>query len=498
MNLRKNKGITLIALIITVIVMLILATVAIGSINSGLFDKAKQATEDYNNSVNNENDQINNAIGWFEGTNGDGTNASNTDGSWNGIINTPKLTNDMKAVYWAKDDSGDIDTLNPANNTTEIIQGDNSNFKIENWYNYTDTSQNGTNTSRWANAITADGSYWVWIPRYEYKIDYTGVVQGVDTDYRKAGNIDVRFIDISTKSGSSGYTTDSSGITRDNDGYIIHPAFTNNVNQGGWDSEISGFWVAKFEMSGETNGSPSAPGDVVTSSTIKAVSKPGVSSWGNITIGNCYTNSLNYDTTKYSHLIKNSEWGAVAYLTHSQWGRNGTELTINVNISYITGGGTGTAYATANTAQSTTGNPTGVYDMSGGAGEYVAAFNKAYSGTYFTSYGSSFASTGGSSTKYATAYSNSTNTSYATTLADFTNIGGVAIDVSHIGDGIHEVWVSDDCGWFSDSSLFVSSSHPFFIRGGYFGEGQYTGVFCADVTYGGTDGGSSFRIVLVP
>ncbi|MCL2859736.1 MAG: type II secretion system GspH family protein [Oscillospiraceae bacterium] len=443
MNIRKNKGITLIALIITVIVMLILATVAIGSINSGLFDKAKQATEDYNNSVNTENNQINNAIGWFD----------NIDGESNGTANTPKLATGMTPVAW--DGAG--------NEITPHTQSE--------WYDYAN--------QQWANAKTDDGSYWVWIPRYKYKIDYTGVVQGVNTDITKAGKIDVIFIDINTKSGSSGYTTDSSGITRDNDGYIIHPAFTNNVNQGGWDSEISGFWVAKFEMSGETNGSSSAPGDVVTSSTIKAVSKPGVSSWVFITIGNCYTNSLNYDTTKGSHLIKNSEWGAVAYLAQSQYGRNGTEITINDNSSIITGGGAGTAYATTNTAQSTTGNPTGVYDMSGGAYEYVAAFNNACSEGYFTPNGSSFASTNGSSTKYATAYSNSTSTYYATTLANFTNIGGVAVDVSHIGDGIHEVWVSSSFGWFSDYSYFVSSGNPFFVRGGYCVTGAYAGVFCS-------------------
>ena len=30
-----------------------------------------------------------------------------------------------------------------------------------------------------------------------------------------------------------------------------------------------------------------------------------------------------------AHLMKNSEWGAVAYLTQSKYGRNGVEITIN-------------------------------------------------------------------------------------------------------------------------------------------------------------------------
>ena len=43
---RKNKGITLIALIITIIVMLILVTVSIQvALNTGLFDAAGKATQ---------------------------------------------------------------------------------------------------------------------------------------------------------------------------------------------------------------------------------------------------------------------------------------------------------------------------------------------------------------------------------------------------------------------------------------------------------------------
>ena len=39
-----------------------------------------------------------------------------------------------------------------------------------NWYNYT--------TKKWANAQTQDGSMWVWIPRYAYKIHKEN---GIDT-----------------------------------------------------------------------------------------------------------------------------------------------------------------------------------------------------------------------------------------------------------------------------------------------------------------------------
>ena len=71
-----------------------------------------------------------------------------------------------------------------------------------------------------------------------------------------------------------------------------------------------------------------------------------------------------------SHMMKNIEWGAVAYLKQSNYGLGITDITINNNKYYLTGGGTDTSYKT-NIGQSTSGNITGAYDMSGGAEEYV-------------------------------------------------------------------------------------------------------------------------------
>ena len=64
---HTQNGITLIALIITVIVMLILAGVAIYSINSaGLFGKVNQATDVWNNSVNKEQNDLDNLLDIFD------------------------------------------------------------------------------------------------------------------------------------------------------------------------------------------------------------------------------------------------------------------------------------------------------------------------------------------------------------------------------------------------------------------------------------------------
>ena len=366
-----------------------------------------------------------------------------SDGRWNGSVNIPNLKGDMEPVYWDE-----------SNNEVNL---EDDNFDSTKWYDY--------NSNKWANAKTSDGSYWVWIPRYEYQ-----VINNV-TDSSQAGTVNVNFIPTST-------------ITASSSDYYIHPSFrddsSNNFSNGGWDSELPGFWVAKYEMSMEDrNGNhvetTESNGNVALSDTVKMVSKPGVTSWRYINIANSYTNSYNYNRTNESHLIKNSEWGAVAFLTHSRYGRDGQEVKINDNSNYYTGGGSGKAYK-SNTDQSSTQNITGVYDLNGGANEGVATFNKEHSGEYFTkseyldSNGKHFAKTGEPSTKYATAYSNNTGT-YGN---DF-SVGTVSIR----GDTIQEVYVSNYTGWFGDCSNFVILNSPIFNRGGDFHDDSIAGIFCS-------------------
>ncbi|MBQ2917325.1 MAG: type II secretion system protein [Clostridia bacterium] len=53
--MKGQKGITLVALVITIIVMLILVAVSVSvALNGGLFDKAKEAGKDYQNAQANE------------------------------------------------------------------------------------------------------------------------------------------------------------------------------------------------------------------------------------------------------------------------------------------------------------------------------------------------------------------------------------------------------------------------------------------------------------
>ena len=391
----------------------------------------------------------------------------------------------MIKVYW-DEDGNEVNSKNPDG----II---NKNFDNNNWYSYINTSiTENTHKSKWANAKTSDGSYWVWIPRYEYKINYKN-----ELNKSLGGTIDVNFISIDKRVPSEDYK--------------IHPSFEDGSNtnfmNGEWDSELSGFWVAKYEMSMETSKESiitekETIGNVLTSDNIKAVSKPGVTSWRYITIGNSYTNAYNYDREKESHLMKNSEWGAVAYLTHSKYGRNEEEITINSNSSYYTGGGQNVT-ATTNKTQSSTGNATGIYDLNGGAWERVAGYITNGNGKLAT-YGKEFVERiekdSGAyktlSTKYSTIYPfNDLSESYENNWSTYSELesnvygyGDAILETSSSGKGV--------TSWNSDSSYFVYSVNTFFYRGGNYQNGDNAGIFTFSSAGGEASKNDSFRAVL--
>ena len=340
-------------------------------------------------------------------------------------VNTPKLGTGMTPIKW--------------NGSSWV----NTTGSDPEWYDYT--------AKKWANAKTSDGSMWVWIPRYAYSI-----TSGYHSS--TAGNIDVEFMKGLTNETSTGRTRFDNASGQGN--WNIHPAF----NYG---STVSGIWVAKFEASNSGG---------------KIKVEPGVSSWRSITVNDIYTNCLNYNKTLNSHMMKNDEWGAVAYLSKSKYGKN-AEVTINSNSSYYTGGGSGNAYV-SNIGQSTTGTVHGVYDMSGGAWEYVAAY---VDNSYTTSYGSSLVN-GDAKTKnvYSKASTDNATNNYN---ANSSKYGDAVYETSTSGSG--------STSWYGDYSDFPNAGGPFFQRGGHYTGGTDEGVFFFYNYYGGTSSYLSFRPVLV-
>lgn len=247
-----------------------------------------------------------------------------------------------------------------------------------NWYNY--------GNKKWANAKTADGSYWVWIPRFAYMINTcfaSNETQCLSSHQKaSAGQIDIKFID-----GTERKTFDGDNIefvysifysSRGQKRYYIPEAFTNAG------IELSGFWVSKFQASGSVN---------------NLSFKPNVTSLRNINISEMFKSGYNVkDDIKFgwdqelkpdTHMTKNSEWAAISYLAQSNIGAE-KEIYLNNSKKYTTGrsGGTSKSPAVNNCENkfnshngvkaSTTHNITGVYDMNSIASEYVPKYLGGY------------------------------------------------------------------------------------------------------------------------
>ncbi len=404
------------------------------------------------------------------------------DGSWNGTkeVNSPNI-----------EGTGLIPVYHNGTEWVELTK-DSPETEWNKWYDYDTTNK------KWANARTADGSMWVWIPRYEYKIDSA------------AKTIDVRFIKTDVKAGTAGYTTDSTGIVKSSDDYIVHPAFmddtANGFDNGGWSSDIAGFWIAKYpagwqngqgtslgsvDMSNivyQTSGTSETYAGTITNNSTKMsypVFKANTYAYNNISVGDAYTLSQDIkNVSRYglsnvdSHLQKNSEWGAAAYLAHSKYGMNGAEVTRNdINKGNNPTGIYAVTRPESVTNTSTTQNITGIYDMSGCIWESTATFLKGSSEKGYIA-----GMPTGSSSKYVTIYEGTWDTC--------NKIGDAVKETSTSGSGQNS--------WNGDNSGFGTASWPVFARGGGVGNGTNAGIFAFNSYTGCPAAGYGFRVVLVP
>ena len=373
------------------------------------------------------------------------------------------------------------------------------------WYNYCDKI--------WANAVILEDntsykvgdtiqesdiqSYFVWIPKYKYKL------WNVDTPSRGVHEIEIVFdendtIDIEGVSCKTPMTSGESGNCNNGE-YMTHPAF---ISMG-----VNGFWVGKFET-GYKGATSASTAQANANNTSKVMIKPNVYSWRNITVYNAFLASYNYKRNLDSHMMKNTEWGAVAYLSHSKYGIN-TEININNNSNYKTGysalpstnqqtyPGTSGDDATYNSAYntevgylaSTSGNISGVYDMSGGAWEYVSS--------YITG---KFGSSGFNTTtlaNYDSKYFDVYNASSAISTYQYRILGDATGEM-----GPFKQYLDGDnnsryhSSWYGDHSYFVDSSYPWFSRGGHYTYGVLSGAFYFGRYTGGAYSYGGFRLVL--
>ena len=381
-------------------------------------------------------------------------------------------------------------------------------------------AEGANTTNNWANAITADGSMWVWIPRYAYKITYYTDSNYTTTTTNKTqyGKIDVAFVKYENGQNMFLNSTDSGEITSDptevgagTEKWLVHPAFindsSNNFANGGWDRELSGIWVGKFEATGTKT--KDSDGNV-TEATISVM--PGVSALRGMKIKDqfkyaklaTFGESVSAENLG-SHMAKNSEWGATVYLAYSKYGTNGYDVGKNSSDNYYTGGtNTQTNIYSINYGQSTTNNPYGVYDLRGGSYEYAASYvNYGSSDSNLSIYGGTTSGDlyGSSdeqftSTKYKTVYIAS-----GTSESDSYNLL-VTGNTTKKGDAVYETSTNyqNSTSWNngtgnSADSYFPHVTHSFFLRGGD-SSYQHTGMFSFGNNAGHSFNVYSFRLIL--
>ena len=488
-KVKEAKGITLVALVITVIILLILAGVALSLVigENGLIAKAKQGVGVYKQSAENETTQLGSFEEEFR--------------NLQKVANVPDISgfNKNNTYYVEWDTTSSPYNINESTKISERAPSD--------WYDYTE----GVN--KWANVKTTGGGndcYWVWIPRYAYKVPNRSTAE----------TIEIKFLD-----GTTNNPIDKSSITISNTSgsgnWNVHPAFTNAGN-GGF-GELTGIWVAKFEASSSNVSVETLETDLATTgggdtNSLQVRVIPNVTSWRGITVNNIFTvcqnltstgNSLENTSNLNSHMMKNTEWGAVAYLSRSVYGINGevwnNPYNNTTNYSPITGlcgnetnGKDNVTTIMSNTVKyneiggenaSTTGNVYGIYDMAGGAWEYVAGI---YKGTTSDNLGNDTNRSNlwdSNNLKYVDQYTETTG-SQSTYYGNTNKYGDAVYETSSSG-------VSHTGSWDSCHSLFLFSSFPVFKRGGRAGDGSYAGVFAFYYEWGGATANASFRPVVL-
>ena len=378
--------------------------------------------------------------------------------------NAPVLASNMIPVYYDA--------------TAKVWKkADTSNKKMENrWYNYGEhiwanaVTVTETNRTTYLNAkagttipLTDINTMWVWIPRFNATTP-------------------------SNYNGGTAALPNAIVVTFVKQSETAIDAFTFGTKS------LSGFWYAKFETSHSTLSSSTTANNLACTTTTcsnanNILIKPGLKSVRYNQVFSFFYAGRSMEQSGNSfgfvkdevdtHMSKNNEWGAVAYLTQSIYGRcaNSTscvETGINNNSGYTSGigatVGTSSTSAATNTydttlgmSASTTGNIYGIYDMSGGAFEYtMGVYNKTISSSGFTT----------STLPDAKYYNNYTSTSYT----------GHAL--------------TETKSWYSDNTANLSSSYPWIYRGGYYNGATASGIFALAVNGGGLDVNLTTRMVV--
>ena len=214
----------------------------------------------------------------------------------------------------------------------------------EKWYDYY--------AGRMANAKTKDGSYWVWIPRFAYRITYyTDASQSVVKGYYT----DKGFVaaDMETAIDESAVKTPYFKMEKEfvpnyetikTKGFRVHEAF------GKAGSQRKGFWISKY-MAG-------ADGRFAPNNTILKTEQM-YQAFFNADRMTRENNPYGLDyTVQHSSIPRSTEYGALYYLIGISNPAFSPNTTTTSDISNVT--------------SATFGNETGVFDLNNGVREWTA------------------------------------------------------------------------------------------------------------------------------
>ena len=353
--------------------------------------------------------------------------------------------------------------------------------------------------------------------------------------------------------------------------WATHPAFS-WLDSNGNGEELNGLWIGKYETTGSAVNPTILPnqkhigamdtstlghiGGYYTIAKHIGVYDPNNTGGNDVTVAidgteqtlptNDQWSSKHNLSSSTSHMLKNSEWGAIAYLATSDYGagigrvfnnaqyQSGTDgnnqssqgvtgcgpiSTTNINQSgtYTNGGAIGTNTACSSTnieysyngiigqLASTTNNPYGIYDLAGGALEYVMG-NYSSSPNKATAY-SGYPVNNDIATPYvdiylSTDFSSSNSPAWATATSTYYYPNDICAWGDCGGDALHETKLyqsvsSDYQSWGDDISGFVDSSYRWFQRGGNANYGSYAGLFSSNYSSGSSSNNNGFRPVLL-
>ncbi len=360
--------------------------------------------------------------------------------------------------------------------------------------------------------------------------DYrTGCAAPGNTNGQNSTTISRLYTDATTQTGTN--------TTANNTTWATHPAFTFG------NTELNGLWIGKFETTGKVNTPTIKPnqhantyeyvGTFYTMAKYIGVLDPRNTGGNNVSGLSANSHHLDSATT---HMMKNSEWGATAYLSSSKYGAGTNNVLINaaypsassdqdgtlsaygitgcgpyddinITLRYSDGVSLGSNIiespnACSNDSKlglqrayngdigqlaSTTNNVYGVYDMSGGSSEYVAA-NLTNTNTASTAGASSqyfvygvgepyvdlyYESTGGFNVASKWSYSSSSQ-AYNNEACTWATCGGDAIHETKRYQAVS----GSSQSWGNDTAYFPYGAFRWFHRGGTAGHsGGGAGLF---------------------